>query len=591
MPTILVVDDDADTCRNMADLFGDLGYAIETAEGAHTALDKARQQPYDLGLLDLRMPGMDGLTLCRHLKRLQPPMVTMIVTAYGGSDLDKEARAAGAWHVLLKPVDFPAVARSGREGSGRTREIRVTPMADPLRVVILKPSKYTADGYVERFRWGFMPNSTVPYVRSMTPAELGGTQVEVHTIDEYVHTDLGYLSLLRRARGGRTLLALVGVQSHQFHRALDLAAYARRNGCMAVIGGPHVMTCDTSMLHGRGVSFALAEAELVWREILEDAAGGELRPVYGAEGRWQQELEAPVVVPPGRRDLGRYVIPMLGLYPARGCPFTCNFCSVIKIAGRRIRSQSIDTTLASLRAAKAAGVRMIMFTSDNFNKYPEAEELLAAMAKERLGLKFFVQCDTQIARQEQLVALLAKAGCFQMFVGVESFSRQTLAGGQEGTEPPGDVPRHRAAVPRAWDQLTLLEHHRLPAGHGAGCRPAPGDAARAGPDVRLLLHPLPDSRHRAVRRVHGRGAAHGGQPRPVRHDLPDMAPPQLLPRAVGRVAVSVLSQVLLVGPRGAQLDAPGLAQEWCAGRLDGETAGLPDPLHRPTTVPIFCFAW
>ena len=88
-------------------------------------------------------------------------------------------------------------------------------MADPLRVVILKPSKYRADGYVERFRWGFMPNSTVPYMRSMTPAGLGGTQMEVHTIDEYVHTDLGYLSLLRRPRGGRTLLALVGVQSHQ----------------------------------------------------------------------------------------------------------------------------------------------------------------------------------------------------------------------------------------------------------------------------------------------------------------------------------------------------------------------------------------
>jgi CheY-like chemotaxis protein len=107
MPTILFVDDDADTCRNMADLFGDLGYKIETADDGHSALDKARHEQYDLGLLDLRMPGMNGLTLCRHLKQLQPPMVTMIVTAYGDSNLEREARAAGARYVLLKPVDFP----------------------------------------------------------------------------------------------------------------------------------------------------------------------------------------------------------------------------------------------------------------------------------------------------------------------------------------------------------------------------------------------------------------------------------------------------------------------------------------------------
>lgn len=309
-------------------------------------------------------------------------------------------------------------------------------MTQPLNVVIIKPSKYMADGFVERFRWGFMPNSTVPYIRSMTPSVVGGAPVEVHTIDEYVHTDLRYMSLLNPPREGRTLLVLVGVQSHQFHRALDLAAFARRRGCMAVIGGPHVMTCDTSMLHGNNISFAQAEAELVWSEILHDAAEGELKPAYGRDQRWQQEIEAPVIVPPSRKDLGRYVIPMLGLYPARGCPFLCNFCSVIKIAGRKIRSQSIDTTMASLRAAKAAGVRTIMFTSDNFNKYPEAEALLGGMIDEQLGLEIFVQCDTQIARQEHLVALLAKAGCFQMFIGVESFNRQVLLAAHKGQNRP-----------------------------------------------------------------------------------------------------------------------------------------------------------
>lgn len=51
-----------------------------------------------------------------------------------------------------------------------------------------------------------------------------------------------------------------------------------------------------------------------------------------------------------------------------------------------------------------------MFTSDNFNKYPQASELLEAMIDERLGMKFFVQCDTQIGKQEALVELLGRAG-------------------------------------------------------------------------------------------------------------------------------------------------------------------------------------
>jgi Radical SAM superfamily len=295
-----------------------------------------------------------------------------------------------------------------------------------LRVVIIKPSKYGVSGYVERFRRGFMPNSTVPYIRSMTPDFLDGVRIETHAIDEYVQTDLDYLNLIQDP-DQPTLLALVGVQSHQFQRALDLAAFARAHGVQhCVIGGPHPMTCDTSMLQNRGISFALAEAEMIWTQILQDAIHGELQPIYGREQRWTKELQSPVLIPPSKRDLRRYVVSMLGIYPARGCPFTCNFCSVIKIAGRQIRSQSIETTMESLRRAKAAGIRLIMFTSDNFNKYGDAKELLQAMLAEKIQLPFFVQCDTQIAKQEDLVNLMARAGCFEMFVGVESFDRKTL---------------------------------------------------------------------------------------------------------------------------------------------------------------------
>jgi radical SAM superfamily enzyme YgiQ (UPF0313 family) len=165
---------------------------------------------------------------------------------------------------------------------------------------------------------------------------------------------------------------------------------------------------------------------LVWPAILRDAAAGELAPVYGAGRRWQERLEPPALKPPSRRDLRRYAVRLMGVYPARGCPFTCNFCSVIKIAGRAMRSQPVETTLASLRAARRGGVRRVIFTSDNFNKIPELRQLLEAIIAEDLRLPFFAQCDVQIERDEGLVELLARAGCFQMFVGVESFSRDAL---------------------------------------------------------------------------------------------------------------------------------------------------------------------
>jgi len=300
-------------------------------------------------------------------------------------------------------------------------------MTAKLRVVLIKPSKYGTDGVLERFRVGYLPNATLYHIASLTPQSLRGARVEVRTIDEYVYTDLDYLRLLHAEPGTTTLLALVGVQSHQFQRALDLAAYARAHGVEhCIIGGPHPMTCDTSMLQGRGVSFALAEAELIWARILDDAMSGELEDCYGTEQRWASTLDGPVINPPPPEELDRYWSRMLGIYPVRGCPYRCNFCSVIKISGRQVRSPNVETTIESLKRAEAAGVERIIFVSDNFNKFPEVNDLLQAMIDENIKLRFFCQCDTQIAKQPELVELLGKAGCFEIFLGVESLDRDTL---------------------------------------------------------------------------------------------------------------------------------------------------------------------
>lgn len=306
-----------------------------------------------------------------------------------------------------------------------------------LQLILLKPSKYRRDGMVERFESGFMPNATLCHIDSLTPSELNGVKVSVRYVDEYVQTDIDYLKLLQGVPDSITLLALVGVQSHQFHRAIDLAAYAREHGVRhVVIGGPHPMTCDTTLLHHRGVSFALAEAELVWLQILSDAIEGELQPVYGKEQRWAQKLDDLIIKPPPPEEVARYWVPMVGLYPVRGCPFSCNFCSVIKIAGRQVRAPGIDSIIESLKRVEKSGIEYVMFTSDNFNKFPDAPELLEAMIKERINIKFFFQSDTQIVRQPELVELMSRAGAVEMFVGVESLDKVALKQMNKGHNKP-----------------------------------------------------------------------------------------------------------------------------------------------------------
>ncbi len=129
------------------------------------------------------------------------------------------------------------------------------------------------------------------------------------------------------------------------------------------------MTCDTSMLQGHGVSFAQCEAELVWDEILSDAVSGELKPLYGEGLRWQDNLDSPVLIPQVDKSL-KDTLSLCSEFILREAALSyATFALSRKSPEGKIRSQTISTTMASLRAAKSSGVRTVMFTSDNFNKY------------------------------------------------------------------------------------------------------------------------------------------------------------------------------------------------------------------------------
>lgn len=118
-PAILVVDDDVDTCRNLSDILTDLGYPVDTAHDGPSALELVRRRPYALALLDFKMPGMDGLTLYRELRKLRAETVAIVVTAFASKETAGEALAASAWQLLPKPVDFPRLLKLVDEALGQ----------------------------------------------------------------------------------------------------------------------------------------------------------------------------------------------------------------------------------------------------------------------------------------------------------------------------------------------------------------------------------------------------------------------------------------------------------------------------------------
>jgi CheY-like chemotaxis protein len=118
-PRILVVDDDPDICRNLTDILADLGYEVDAATDGLSALELVRQRPYDVALLDYRMPGMDGVTLYREIKKQRAGTVSLLVTAYANPTTAEEALTAGAWKVVAKPVDFGKLLRWVDEALGQ----------------------------------------------------------------------------------------------------------------------------------------------------------------------------------------------------------------------------------------------------------------------------------------------------------------------------------------------------------------------------------------------------------------------------------------------------------------------------------------
>jgi two-component system, NtrC family, response regulator HydG len=103
--SILIVDDNVSLDRTMSFILERKGYSVTIAESGEQALERVREQPFDLIFLDIQMPLMNGTEACKAIKAIRPGAAVVMMTAYAVEDLVNEALQSGARAVLYKPVD------------------------------------------------------------------------------------------------------------------------------------------------------------------------------------------------------------------------------------------------------------------------------------------------------------------------------------------------------------------------------------------------------------------------------------------------------------------------------------------------------
>lgn len=212
----------------------------------------------------------------------------------------------------------------------------------------------------------------------------------------------------------------------QIERVFEIADRFRELGKTVVLGGPLAnLLPDVCALYG-DVVFE-GEAEYTWARFLRDYLAGTVERRYHEP----EKIHLPDSPPP-RLDLlkGNYAHGIVQC--TRGCPFSCEFCDIIVMYGRKMRLKPIERVLQEIEAWKARGVPQVFFADDNFiGNRAYAKDLLRALAqwnkRQRPAMSFYTQASIDMVRDEELLGLMRDANFVSVFIGIESPRKSSLA--------------------------------------------------------------------------------------------------------------------------------------------------------------------
>ncbi len=315
-----------------------------------------------------------------------------------------------------------------------------------FQLVLIKPSHYDKDGYVVQWVRSTMPSNSLAAVYSLAcgaaERQLLGADlpIDVIAMDE-TNTRVRPREIARRIadNGGLGLVGIVGVQSNEFPRAVDIARPLREAGVQVMIGGFHVSGClamlkelpdDIKEAQRLGISIFAGEAEEGFDEAIIDAARGKLQPLYDHMKQLPDigEVDAPPFLPVDfvRRTVGN----VTSFDAGRGCPFQCSFCTIINVQGRKSRYRSPDSVERIIRMNYEQGVNRYFITDDNFARNKDWEPIYDRLIKLReedgLDIRFMIQVDTLCHRIPNFIDKSRRAGVTRVFIGLENINPANL---------------------------------------------------------------------------------------------------------------------------------------------------------------------
>jgi radical SAM superfamily enzyme YgiQ (UPF0313 family) len=318
-----------------------------------------------------------------------------------------------------------------------------------FKVILIKPSHYDADGYVIQWWRSLVPSNSLASMYGLmaecaAAKSLGDdVDIDIEAYDE-CNTVIDVKGAIRKIGSAKSgFVGLVGVQSNQFPRTLDIARELRAAGVTVVIGGFHVSGClsmlpempdDLKAALDLGVILFAGEGEGRVAALLREIDSGKTKPIYNYLSDMPEMAAATLPILPRwavTRVAGHYT----SFDAGRGCPFQCSFCTIINVQGRKSRYRTPDDVEAIVRANAAQGITRFFVTDDNFarnkNWEPILDRLIELREQHDFNIKLLLQVDTLCHRIPNFIPKAARAGCTAVFIGLENINPESLMGAKK----------------------------------------------------------------------------------------------------------------------------------------------------------------